>query len=131
MTWLWFTDSERCDLFPREDRSHHAAAHVNDLRGVAARRSGDADVEALVRDLPAVSTEFTELRHKHEVATRHYDRKRIVHPEVGLIHVTGEILLTPTADVEMLVFFPTERTDAHEKLALLRVIGSQDLSPIR
>jgi hypothetical protein len=33
--------------------------------------------------------------------------------------------------VGMVVFFPTEGTDAREKLDLLRVIGSQDLSTIR
>ena len=129
--WLWFTEPDQRDRFPREDWQHHSRQHVNDLRATAARRSGDADVESFVADLNTSSAEFRELWERHEVGVRQYDRKRIVHPEVGLLHVTCEVLLTPTSDIKMLVFFPTEGTDAREKLDLLRVIGSQDLSTSR
>jgi transcriptional regulator with XRE-family HTH domain len=129
--WLWFTRPELRDRFPREDWPHHAAAHVNNLRATAARRAGDPDVESLVSDLLAASTEFADLWDRHDVAVRRYDEKRIVHPEVGLIHLTCEVLLTPSADVQLMVYFPTEGTDASEKLDLLRVIGSQDLSSMR
>jgi hypothetical protein len=45
--------------------------------------------------------------------------------------VTCEVLLTPESDLALLVLFPTEGTDAREKLDLLRVIGTQDLHPFR
>jgi hypothetical protein len=50
----------------------------------------------------------------------------VVHPEVGLLHLTCEILLTPDEDLKVLAFFPTEGTDARAKLDLLRVVGTQD-----
>lgn len=131
VTWLWFTKPELRASFPHEDWAHHALNHVNDLRATAGRRAGDNDVESLVSDLLAASPEFAELWARHEVGRRRFTEKRIDHPEVGLIHVSCEILLTPSTDVAMHVFFPTEGTDAGEKLELLRVIGSQDLTNVR
>ncbi len=82
-TWRWFTDGSSRERFPPEDWHHHSTAHVNDLRATAARRAGDADVETLVRDLRGASPEFERLWSLHEVAVRRYDRKRIIHSEVG------------------------------------------------
>jgi transcriptional regulator with XRE-family HTH domain len=130
-TWLFFTDMARRERFPREDWEKHAVTHVNDLRATHGRRAGDQDVESLVSDLLAASEEFAELWARHEVGLHRFDRKRIDHPEVGIIHVSCEVLLTPSADLGMLVFFPTDGTDAREKLDLLRVIGSQDLTTSR
>jgi hypothetical protein len=130
VTWLFFTQPGRRKNIPQEDWELHALNHVGDLRATAGRRGGDPDVELLVSDLLAASEEFAELWARHEVGTRRFDRKRINHPEVGTVHVSCEVLLTPSADLGMLVFFPTEGTDAQEKLELLRVIGSQDLSTV-
>jgi hypothetical protein len=41
--------------------------------------------------------------------------------------VTCDVVLAPETDLRLLVLFPTEGTDAREKLDLLRVIGTQDL----
>jgi hypothetical protein len=130
-TWLFFTQPELRERFPREDWAKHALTHVNDLRATHGRRAGDADVESLVSDLLSASDEFAELWERHEVGVRRFDRKRMIHAEVGIIEVSCEVLLTPSADLGMLVFFPTEGTDAREKLDLLRVIGSQDLTTAR
>jgi transcriptional regulator with XRE-family HTH domain len=127
--WRWFTDPGLRALCPPADRARHSAAHVRDLRAVAARRGGDADVRELVGDLCAASEEFAALWERHEVAERRADRKRFDHPEVGLVDLTCEVLLTPESDLALLVLFPTEGTDAREKLDLLRVIGTQDLHP--
>jgi len=127
-TWRWFTDRSLRDRYPPEDWDRHAHTHVADLRATAARRRGDADVEALVNDLRGVSPEFAALWDEHEVAVRHADTKRIVHPEVGVIDVVCETLLTPSAGQRLLVFYPRPGTDAREKLDLLRVIGTQNLS---
>lgn len=127
-TWGWFTDPARRTRFPPEDWDHHSDNHVRDLRATHGRRAGDADVVDLVADLRAASPEFDRLWSRHDVGVRTFDRKRLLHPEVGLLHLTCEVLLTPAADVRLLAFFPTEGTDAAEKLALLRVIGTQDLT---
>jgi transcriptional regulator with XRE-family HTH domain len=130
VTWLFFTDPTRRENIPREDWDLHAQNFVRDLRATAGRRGSDPDVASLVDDLHAASAEFTELWERHEVGRR-FDNKRIRHPEVGIVHVSCEILLTPASDLAMHVFFPTEGTDAREKLDLLRVIGSQDLTTSR
>jgi transcriptional regulator with XRE-family HTH domain len=129
--WRWFTDPSLRRLAPPEDRARLSASHVRDLRAVWSRRGGDADVTALVTDLVAASAEFAELWERHEVAERRTDHKRFHHPEVGLVSVTCEVLLTPESDLSLLVLFPAEGTDTREKLDLLRVIGTQDLDPSR
>ncbi len=127
-TWRWFTEPDLRERYPREDWAQHARKHVADLRATAARRAGDPDVEDLVRRLSAASPEFVALWNEHEVAVRLRDVKRIIHPEVGMIDIVCETLLTPRADQRLLVFFPQPGTDARDKLDLLRVIGTQQLS---
>lgn len=126
--WLWFTTEDERARFPREDWEGLSRKHVADLRATAARRSGDADVTELVRRLRADSPEFERLWNEHEIrAEAGYD-KRIIHPEVGLVELVCEPLLTPSASRHLLVYYPRPGTDAQEKLDLLRVIGTQVLS---
>jgi transcriptional regulator with XRE-family HTH domain len=131
LTWRWFTQPASRALFPEDDWPRHSAAHVGDLRATYSRRAGDTDVVTLVHDLQEHSTEFRALWERHEVAVRRFDRKRILHPEVGLLHLTCEMLLTPEEDLRVRAFFPTEGTDAREKLDLLRVIGTQSFETSR
>ncbi|MFJ5172963.1 helix-turn-helix transcriptional regulator [Streptomyces griseoviridis] len=131
IVWRWFTEPALRTCFPEEDRPRHSLAHVSDLRATAARRGSDADVTALVDGLLRRSEEFRALWKRHEVAVHRFDRKRFLHPEVGLLHLTCEIILSPDADTRVLAFFPTEGTDAREKLELLRTIGTQDFRTVR
>lgn len=125
LTWMWFTEPAVRDRFPAEDWPLHAAAHVRDLRATHSRRSGESDVTALVTDLLARSPEFRDLWKQHEVAVHRSAHKRVIHPEVGLVDLTCQVLLTPDADLKVLAFFPVDGTDARDKLDLLRVIGTQ------
>jgi transcriptional regulator with XRE-family HTH domain len=128
MTWLWFQGYGRRDRVPEDDWEFHSVAHVNDLRATYARRNSDADVTQLVDDLLASSEEFRRLWERHDVGRRRRTEKRFIHPEVGLVQLTCEVLLTPDTDIRLSVFFPTAGTDARDKLDLLRVIGSQQLT---
>jgi transcriptional regulator with XRE-family HTH domain len=125
--WRWFTEPGTQDRVPEEDRARHATGPVNDLRATHSRRAGDADVTSLVADLLDRSPEFRLLWEQHDVAVRRLDRKRMAHPEVGLLDLTCEVLLTPEDDLKVVAHFPTEGTGTREKLELLRVIGHQDL----
>ncbi|MDT7742823.1 MAG: hypothetical protein QOE59_1901 [Actinomycetota bacterium] len=129
--WRWFTDPAAREWGPAEDHARLSASHVRDLRAVHSRRAGEPDVTSLVDDLLAASAEFAELWERHEVAERRFDRKRFHHPEVGLVHVTCDIVLAPETDLRLLVHHPTEGTDAREKLDLLRVIGTQEFGVVR
>jgi transcriptional regulator with XRE-family HTH domain len=124
--WRWFTEPTLRVLVPEPDWPRHSVSLVNDLRATYSRRAGDDDVTELVHDLLERSAEFRELWERHEVAVRRFDRKRLLHPEVGVVHLTCEVLLTPEEDLKVLAYFPTEGTDARDKLELLRVIGRQD-----
>ncbi|MFD6287504.1 helix-turn-helix transcriptional regulator [Streptomyces sp. NPDC060205] len=131
IVWRWFTEPALRSCFPQEDWPRHSLAHVSDLRATSARRGGDADVIDLVNDLLRRSEEFRLLWERHEVAVHRFDRKRYLHPEVGVLHLTCEVLLSPEADTRVLAFFPTAGTDAREKLGLLRTIGTQDFRTAR
>ncbi|MBF8187671.1 helix-turn-helix domain-containing protein [Nonomuraea sp. K274] len=126
LAWRWFTDPASRARIPEEDWPRHSAAHVNDLRATYSRRAGDNDVVELVQGLRERSAEFRASWERHEVGVRRFDRKRLLHPEAGVLHLTCEVLLTPEEDLRVIAFFPTEGTDAREKLDLLRVIGTQN-----
>jgi transcriptional regulator with XRE-family HTH domain len=124
----WFTDPDVRRRYPAEDWPQHSRTHVEDLRATAARRQGDSDVEELVRRLRSASEEFEALWAEHTVAVRRSDSKRLIHDEVGLVDLLCETLLSSLSDQRLIVLFARPGTDAREKLDLLRVIGTQNLS---
>ena len=130
-TWRWFTDPAVRTRFPEEDWPIHSRTHTASLRATHGRRGGDPDVAALVADLLDASPEFAALWAEHEVAVRRSDAKRIVHPEVGLLDLQCEILVSGVNGQTLVVLFPRPGTDAREKLELLRVIGTQEFSARR
>jgi transcriptional regulator with XRE-family HTH domain len=130
-TWLWFTSPDARSRFPAEDWPTHSHTYVADLRATYGRRGADADVSSLVLDLLAASPEFASLWAEHEVAVRRADSKRLIHPEVGLLDLLCETLVSGVDGQTLVVLFPRLGTDAREKLELLRVIGTQDLSAAR
>ena len=58
---------------------------------------------------------------------RRIDRKRIRHDEVGLLDFLCETLTGVNGET-LVVLYPQPGTDTREKLDLLQVIGSQDLT---
>jgi len=123
----WFTDPQTRRRFPAEDWAAHSAAHVRDLRATTSRRGGEPDVVAFVNELGSISAEFRCLWEQHDVGGRRFAHKRILHPEVGLIDLNCEVMLTPDQGLQVVAFFPVEATDARQKLDLLRVVGLQSL----
>lgn len=126
--WRWFTDPATRAMSPEEDWPTHSRTNVADLRATAARRHRDPDVVELVEALTAASDEFTALWTEHEVAVRRADRKRIIHPEVGMLDLLCEVLVGAGGDQFLVVLFARPGTDARDKLDLLRTIGTQDLT---
>lgn len=127
--WRWFTDPAARERVPEEDWAVHSRTHAADLRAAAGRRAGDPDVEAMVADLIAASPEFAAVWAEHEVAVRHADTKRIVHPEVGLLDLLCERLTRDVDGTTLVLLHPRPGTDCRDKLDLLAVVGSQDLRP--
>jgi transcriptional regulator with XRE-family HTH domain len=128
MIWRWFTRTLDRTRFPEEDWPMHARTSVADLRATAARRAGDVDVEEVVGALIESSAEFRALWAEHEVAVRRGNRKRMIHPEVGTLDLLCEVMADMSGDQRLVVLFAEPGSDTREKLYLLRVIGTQDLS---
>jgi transcriptional regulator with XRE-family HTH domain len=122
--WRWFTNPATRAMSPEEDWPTHSRTYVADLRATAAH----PDVIELVEQLTAASDEFTALWTEHEVAVRRADRKRIIHPEVGMLDLLCEVLVGASGDQFLVVLFARPGTNAREKLDLLRTIGTQDLT---
>jgi transcriptional regulator with XRE-family HTH domain len=123
--YRWFTDLEARAARPSEEHEHHARSLVADLRAVAGRRSGDAEVAGLVERLQAASAEFRRRWAEHEVAVRRADRKTFAHPRVGPILMDCETLVTPDQGQQLVVLTPAD-AEARERLELLRVLGNEE-----
>lgn len=126
---MFFTGPEGLHRLPPEDRERGARAHVADLRATSARRPGDPAVRRLVEQLRRASLVFERLWAEHDVAVRRADRKRILHPTVGLLELDCEVLLMPEHDQRLILHTAPPGTETAEKLELLRVVGLQRLAP--
>jgi MmyB-like transcription regulator ligand binding domain len=82
----------------------------------------------LVRELLKHSPEFAALWDRHEVATRFEDHKTLLHPTVGSIELDWQALLTEDQSQALIVFTAAPRTEAAEKLDLLRVLGEEQFA---
>ncbi|NHC12397.1 helix-turn-helix transcriptional regulator [Motilibacter deserti] len=126
--YRWFLLPGAREIYPEEDHARHSRVIVSDLRATAARRSNDPDVTELVDTLLAGSAEFRELWEQHEVGVRRFDTKRIVHPLVGVVEVDCETLQSVESGQTLVVLTPRAGTPARDQLALLGVVGLQDLA---
>jgi transcriptional regulator with XRE-family HTH domain len=126
--YRWFTDPASRAVYPEDDHDAQSQAFVADLRASAARRgSRDTDARSMIAELQESSAEFASLWDRHDVAFRRRGRKRINHPELGLIDVNCLNLFSEDGRQRLLWFTPTPGTDSAELLDLLAVIGTQAL----
>jgi transcriptional regulator with XRE-family HTH domain len=123
--YRWFTDPAARAVVPPEEQEHQARSLVADLRAVAGRRSGDAEVAGLVERLRAASAGFRRLWAEHEVAVRRADRKTFVNPRVGHLRMDCETLVTPDQGQQLVVLTPAD-AETRERLELLRVLGTEE-----
>lgn len=100
-----------------------------DLRVVTAARPGDPGLARPVVELLAAIKEFARLWESHEVTVRRAATKRLLHPTVGLLELDCEILLNSGDSQLLLVHTARAGTDSYERLQLLRMLGTQNLSP--
>ncbi|MHA3701732.1 helix-turn-helix transcriptional regulator [Jatrophihabitans sp. YIM 134969] len=121
-TWRWFTDPTTRWRHPVEDHAQVSRTYVADLRATASRRRGHPDVEELVRDLRAASPEFARLWDEQHVRVRSFDRKRLRHPEVGVLHIDCRWAVDPATGQRLLVFGPTPGSGAEDQFRLLAAL---------
>ncbi|MEV5955329.1 helix-turn-helix transcriptional regulator [Streptomyces sp. NPDC051987] len=126
--YRWFTDPRTREIHPVEDHPHHSRVFVTDLRAAAARRGRDAEVTKMIAVLRRRSQEFATLWDTHDVAVRRMDRKKIIHPLLGVIELDCYNLLSEDGQQRLLWFTAPPGSRAAEQLELLSVIGTQELS---
>ncbi|MFD8270874.1 helix-turn-helix transcriptional regulator [Streptomyces flaveolus] len=124
----WFTEPGARLLHPEADHESQSRAFVADLRAAAARRDAkDPEAGTMIRTLLDVSPEFAALWADHDVAFRRDDRKRIVHPTIGVIEVNCLNLFSEDGRQRLLWFTPAVGTDSAGLLELLAVVGTQEV----
>ncbi|WP_318214023.1 helix-turn-helix transcriptional regulator [Streptomyces sp. SCL15-6] len=124
----WFTEPDARLLHPEADHESQSRAFVADLRAAAARRDAkDPEAGTIIRTLLDVSPEFAALWADHDVAFRRDDRKRIVHPTIGVIEVNCLNLFSEDGRQRLLWFTPAVGTDSAGLLELLAVVGTQEV----
>ncbi len=129
--YRWFADPPSRSVYPAEDHPIHSRAFAADIRTAYATFGADSRAGAIVTALLQESAEFAELWAEHEVRTTHARDKRLQHPEVGVIDVQCKFLIDPDQGQTLLVLTATPGTESYERLQLLSVIGTQDVSHTR
>ena len=130
MIYRWFTDPEERSRYPVEDHELHSRHYTALLRGVQSRDPGDPDARELIGALLQHSPEFTQLWEEHEVALPAEAHKRIAHPTIGLIELDCLILTADNQTEKLVIFTATPGSEDAERLALLRVIGTEQFTTL-
>ncbi|MFF8033685.1 MULTISPECIES: helix-turn-helix transcriptional regulator [unclassified Streptomyces] len=121
--YRWFTDPADRARYPEEDRDRQSRAQVASLRAAHGLHGPRSRAGTLVRALRKESEEFAGLWERHEVARRFEDHKTLIHPEIGAIELDCQALFTEDQSQTLLVLTAPPRTEGHEKLQLLAVLG--------
>ena len=114
-----------------EERGATAAQTVASLRSVAARYPDDQGLARLLEELHAGSAEFRSLWGDTDAAEWRSHTKAVVHPSLGELVLDCDTLHVPDVDQKLIVYSAAPGTAEAEALALLRVVGTQDLTATR
>ncbi len=115
----WFTDPAARRLHPPEDHELYSRMYASGLRGVLALRGPGSRAAHLSELLLERSEEFRHWWAAHEVGIRPRELKRYVHPSVGLLELSCQVVQDPFQSHHLLVFTATPGTPSHEGLRLL------------
>lgn len=125
--YRWFTDPATRTLYAPDDHPFLTRMFASGLREVVTLRGAGSRAAHLADLLLARSEEFREVWSEHEVSIRPDEVKHFIHPELGALELTCQILVDPGQAHSLLVYTAVPGTESHEKLQLLSVIGAQAL----
>ncbi|MET8471230.1 helix-turn-helix transcriptional regulator [Streptomyces sp. NPDC006422] len=126
--WRWFTDLRCRALFLEHQHEELGRGYVAGLRAGLARHPHDPAADALLAELQAGSAEFRNLWGRHEVAIPRSTRKVMQHPGVGRLELQCDVVISPSTGQAMVLFRPQPGTDAGERMALLRTLGTESFA---
>lgn len=121
--YRWFTDPAARAMQLPEDHEFYSRMHTSRLRGVLAQRGPESRAARYVKELLERSDEFRRLWAVHEVGIRPREVKRYVHPTVGRLDLTCQVLHDPEQAHALLVYTAPPGSESYEKLQLLSVVG--------
>lgn len=131
LLWRHFTGLPgRVTHTPRQQAAFEASA-VADLRSMTARYPKDPSLRPLVADLRAASARFAELWDAAAVGIHEADRKTIHHPDIGTLTLDCDVLTVQGSDLRIVAYTAAPGSDAADRLKLLSVIGTQDMTEHR
>ncbi|WP_037914806.1 helix-turn-helix transcriptional regulator [Actinacidiphila yeochonensis] len=126
LVYRWFTHPHARRIFPEADHLTHSRIFTSEMRAVYSRHGSDSRAGRIVDTLLQQSEEFAALWGAHEIGIRREDdRKRIQHPELGLLELHCQVLFDADQSQTLLVYTATPGTESHEKLKLLSVLGDR------
>jgi transcriptional regulator with XRE-family HTH domain len=129
LAWQRFLGGpSRVSITPGEDE-RTAVETVASLRAVAARYPDDPSLASLLDDLRTHSPRFVRLWDEARPAERRGTTKTVHHPELGPIELECDGLHLPDTDQRLIVYSAAPDTAAASALAMLRVVGLQQLAP--
>lgn len=114
-----------------EEVAETASLVVASLKTTATRYPDDPELKELVAELMAGSRQFAELWEPGPLGGMRSHAKTVVHPELGSLLLECDTLEIPDDDQQLIVYSAAPGTHAAEALALLRVIGTQQMVPDR
>lgn len=127
--WQRFLGDHSRIAMSAEDQGTAAAHSVGSLRDALARYPDDPDLLRLISDLRSGSAEFEQLWREGRTSMGRSRTKTLDHPTIGLITLDCDSMLVPDTDQTVIVYSAEPHSPAAESLALLRVIGLQELTP--
>lgn len=100
---------------------------VASLRAAAGRYPNDPGLALLLDDLLRGSAEFKELWADTDAGAWRSHTKTLNHPTLGRLELECDTLHVPDADQVVIVYSAAPGTSEADALALLRVVGTQEL----
>jgi MmyB-like transcription regulator ligand binding domain len=95
---------------------------------VATRYPADRELAAMIGALRTSSPEFARLWERSTVARHGSERKTVDHPEVGELELDCDVLSGHGADLRIIVLTAAPGSEAADKLKLLTVLGTEDMT---
>ncbi|GAA1917877.1 helix-turn-helix transcriptional regulator [Nocardioides hwasunensis] len=120
--YRWFTEPSVRRLHPPEDHDFYSRMYASGLRSVLALRGPDSRAARLADRLLEESEEFRERWAAHEVGIRPHEVKRYLHPSLGPLELSCQIVQDPFQSHALLVYTATPGTPSHEALQLLAAV---------
>lgn len=122
--YRWFTLPEARDLYPVADHEHMSRMYASGLRGIIGVRGPESKAARLAASLLERSEEFRALWDEHQIGIGPNEVKRYVHPSVGLLELSCQILQDPGQSHMLLVYTAVPGSESYDKLQLLAVLGA-------